>query len=126
MKTLAKILTGFVAIKHIFFMIVEMFLWQRPLGLGMFDLSPEFAAQTAHLAQNQGLYNGFLAAGLIWSLVAAKRDVRIFFLLCVIVAGVFGAVTVSPTILFVQAVPAALALLLTWFTREVPTSGSSH
>ena len=126
MKTLAKILTGFVAIEHIFFMIVEMFLWQRPLGLKMFDLTPEFAAETAFMAQNQGLYNGFLAAGLIWSLIAAKRDVRIFFLLCVIVAGVFGAVTVSPPILFVQAVPAALALLLTWFTREVPTSGSSH
>ena len=126
MKILAKILTVFVAIEHILFMIVEMFFWQRPLGLGMFDLSPEFAAQTAYMAQNQGLYNGFLAAGLIWGMVGAKRDIRIFFLLCVIVAGVFGAVTVSPPILFVQAVPAALALLLTWFTLEVPTSGSSH
>ena len=118
MKTLAKILTGFVAFEHIFFMIVEMFLWQRPLGLGMFDLTPEFAAQTAYMAQNQGLYNGFLAAGLIWSLIAAKRDVRIFFLLCVVVAGIFGAVTVSPTILLAQAVPAVLALLLTWLSRS--------
>lgn len=117
MKTLAKILTGFVALEHIFFLIVEMFLWQRPIGLGMFDLTPKFAAQTAYMAQNQGLYNGFLAAGLIWSLVAAKRDVRIFFLLCVIVAGVFGAVTVSPTVLFAQAVPAGLALIFTLLKR---------
>lgn len=117
MKTLAKILTGFVALEHIFFMIVEMFLWQRPIGLGMFDLSPEFAAQTAYMAQNQGLYNGFLAAGLIWSLIAAKRDVRIFFLLCVIIAGVFGAITVSPTILIAQALPAGLALLFTCLKR---------
>jgi len=112
-KVLAKILTGFVALEHIWFLIVEMFLWQHPIGMGMFDLTPEFAAETAFMAQNQGLYNGFLAAGLIWALVAAKRDVRIFFLLCVIVAGVFGAVTVSPTVLFAQAVPAALALVFT-------------
>lgn len=113
MRNLAKILTGFVAFEHILFLIVEMFLWEHPIGMGMFDLTPEFAAQTAFMAQNQGLYNGFLAAGLIWALAAAKRDVRIFFLLCVIVAGVFGAVTVSPTILFAQALPAALALAFT-------------
>ena len=126
MKTLAKILTGFVAIEHIFFLIVEMFLWQRPIGLGMFDLTPEFAAQSAYMAQNQGLYNGFLAAGLIWSLVAAKQDVRIFFLLCVIVAGVFGAVTVSPTVLLAQAVPALLALLFTLLKRWNSKRGSSR
>lgn len=113
MKTLAKILTGFVALEHIFFLTIEMFLWQQPVGMKMFNLTPEFAADTAILAQNQGLYNGFLAAGLIWALVSGKRDVRIFFLLCVIVAGVFGAVTVSPTILVAQAVPAALALAFT-------------
>ena len=117
MKPLAKILTGFVALEHILFLIVEMFLWQHPIGMGIFDLTPEFAAETAFMAQNQGLYNGFLAAGLIWALVAAKRDVRVFFLLCVIVAGVFGAVTVSPTILFAQAVPAALALVFTLLKR---------
>lgn len=113
MKLLAKILTGFVALEHIFFLVVEMFLWQHPIGMGMFNLTSEFAAETATLAQNQGLYNGFLAAGLIWALMTAKRDVRIFFLLCVIVAGIFGAVTVSPTILVAQAVPAALALVFT-------------
>ena len=113
MKTLAKILTGFVALEHILFLVIEMFLWQHPIGMGMFDLTPEFAAETAFMAQNQGLYNGFLAAGLIWSLISGKRDVRIFFLLCVIIAGVFGAITVSPTILVAQAVPAALALAFT-------------
>ena len=113
MKTLAKLLTGFVALEHISFLIVEMFLWQHPVGMTMFNLTPEFAAETVHFAQNQGLYNGFLAAGLIWALIAAKRDVRIFFLLCVIVAGVFGAVTVSPTILFAQAFPATLAIVFT-------------
>lgn len=117
MKTLAKILTGFVAFEHIAFLIVEMFLWQHPIGMGMFNLTPEFAAQTQVLAQNQGLYNGFLAAGLIWALIAAKRDVRIFFLLCVIVAGVYGAITVSPTILIAQALPAALALAFTLLKR---------
>ncbi|MEP3653596.1 MAG: DUF1304 domain-containing protein [Litorimonas sp.] len=117
MKLLAKILTGFVALEHIFFLIVEMFLWQRPIGMGMFNLTPEFAAETVHFAQNQGLYNGFLAAGLIWALMAGKRDVRIFFLLCVIVAGIFGAITVSPTILVAQAVPAILALIFTLLKR---------
>jgi putative membrane protein len=117
MKMIPKILTGVVALEHIFFLVVEMFLWQKPLGLKMFDITPEFAAETAFMAQNQGLYNGFLAAGLIWALIAAKRDVRIFFLLCVIVAGIFGAITVSPSIFFVQAVPAIIALLLTLLAR---------
>ncbi len=117
MKMIAKLLTGFVALQHIGFMIVEMFLWQHPIGIGMFGITSEFASDTAFMAKNQGLYNGFLAAGLIWSLIAAKRDVRIFFLLCVFIAGVFGALTVSPTILLVQAVPAALALVLTLSKR---------
>jgi len=113
MKAIAGALTAFVAVEHILFLIVEMFLWQHPIGMGMFNLTPEFAAETAFMAQNQGLYNGFLAAGLIWALAAAKRDIRIFFLLCVIVAGVFGAISVSPTILIVQAIPATLALIFT-------------
>ncbi len=83
----------------------------------MFNLTPEFAEASEALAQNQGLYTGFLAAGFIWSLLAEKLDVRLFFLGCVIVAGTFGAVTVSPTILLVQAVPAALALAFTLFLR---------
>jgi len=117
MKTIAKIFTGFVALEHFFFLVVEMFLWRHPIGLKMFNITPEFAAETASLAQNQGLYNGFLAAGLIWSLMASKRDVRIFFLLCVIAAGVFGALTVSPTILIAQALPAGIALAFTLLKR---------
>lgn len=122
MKLIAKLLTGVVALEHIFFLVVEMVLWQRPLGLKMFDITPEFAAETAFMAQNQGLYNGFLAAGLIWALITAKRDVRIFFLLCVIVAGIFGAVTVSPSVFLVQAVPAILALLFTHLNRDSHSS----
>lgn len=122
MKMIAKLLTGVVALEHIFFLVVEMLLWQKPLGLKMFDITPEFAAETAFMAQNQGLYNGFLAAGLIWGILAAKRDVRVFFLICVIVAGAFGAVTVSPSIFVVQAVPAILALVFTLLTRETRQS----
>ena len=101
-------------------MVLEMFLWTRPPGLKAFGFTPEFAEQTTVLAANQGLYNGFLAAGLIWSLWR-KNDgipVRIFFLGCVVVAGVFGAVTAKPSILFVQALPALIALLFTLFPRR--------
>ena len=111
MKTLATLLALLVALIHFGFMVVEMFFWQHPIGQKMFDTTAEFASQTLFMAQNQGLYNGFLVAGLIWGLIAKKRDVVIFFLLCVIVAGIYGAVTVKPTILIVQAVPAILALV---------------
>ena len=110
MKIIALTLTAFVAMLHLWFMVVEMFLWQHPIGLGMFGLTEEFARETAYMAKNQGLYNGFLVAGLLWGMIAKKRDVVIFFLLCVIVAGIYGAITVSPTIFVVQAVPAILAL----------------
>ena len=110
MKRLATLFTGIVALLHFGFMVVEMFLWQSPTAYKMFDITAEFASETAFMAQNQGLYNGFLVAGLLWGLIARKRDVVIFFLLCVIVAGVFGAVTVKPSVFIVQAVPAILAL----------------
>lgn len=110
MKFLATLLTGLVALLHIGFLTLEMFLWQHPIGRKVFDTTEQFAADTAFMAQNQGLYNGFLAAGLFWGLIAKKRDVTIFFLLCVIVAGIYGAMTVSPTIFVVQAIPAILAL----------------
>lgn len=113
MKTLAVLLTGIVAALHLLFMIVEMFLWTGPVGQKMFNISEGFAEQTAYMAQNQGLYNGFLVAGLLWGLVAKKRDVTIFFLACVIIAGIFGAITVSPKIFVVQAIPAILALAFT-------------
>ena len=120
MKKAATILTAFVALEHIYILVLEMFLWTRPAGLRAFGLTPEFAQQTAVLAANQGLYNGFLAAGLIWGLIL-KDDgypVRIFFLSCIIVAGVFGAATAKVSILYVQAMPALIALVVTLLARR--------
>jgi putative membrane protein len=113
---IANILVALVAALHVYFLILEMFLWTKPLGLKTFRQSFEKAAASAVLAANQGLYNGFLAAGLIWGLVqgvaAFAFQIKIFFLICVIVAGIYGAVTVSRRILLVQAMPAAIALIL--------------
>jgi putative membrane protein len=120
MKKVATALVAFVAIEHIYILILEMFLWTRPAGLRAFGLTPEFAEQTAVLAANQGLYKGFLAAGLIWSLIR-KEDgisIRVFFLGCVIVAGIFGAITAKPSILYVQAAPALIALIVTLLARR--------
>ncbi len=110
MAWIGVILTAFVALEHIGFMVLEMFLWTKPIGMKVFNQTPESAAASATLAANQGLYNGFLAAGLIWGVWASRQDVTIFFLGCVVVAGVFGAATVKPRIFLVQAVPAILAL----------------
>lgn len=101
-----------VALLHAGFMLLEMFLWTRPTGRRLFGLSREFARQTAALAANQGLYNGFLAAGLVWGLLDQNAGIRIFFLACVTVAGIFGAITVNHRILWIQALPAAIALTL--------------
>jgi putative membrane protein len=103
-----------VALLHVYILVLEMFLWETPRGRKAFGLTPEFAAQTKVLAANQGLYNGFLAAGLFWGLWlgAAGGGVRVFFLLCVLVAGLYGAATASKRILFVQALPAAIGLAL--------------
>lgn len=120
MKKAAAALTALVAIEHIYILVLEMFLWTKPAGLRAFGLTPEFAAETATLAANQGLYNGFLAAGLIWGL-ARREDgisIRVFFLGCVIVAGIFGAITAKPSILYVQAAPAAVALIVTLLSRQ--------
>ena len=118
MQVAAAVLVMAVAALHAYFLVLEMFLWQTPLGLRTFRMTKEAAAATAVLAGNQGLYNGFLAAGLVWGLIAygvvSGRGIVTFFLLCIIVAGVYGAVTVSRRILVVQAVPAAVALVLTW------------
>jgi len=111
MSAAAKILIALVAFLHIGFMALEMVLWKLPIGRKIFNTTEQFANDTAFMALNQGLYNGFLAMGLIWGLSAKKRDVVTFFLLCVIAAGVFGAVTVKPTIFVIQAVPAILALI---------------
>jgi putative membrane protein len=112
MKGLATILVAFVALLHVYFLVLEMFLWTKPAGLRAFGLTREQAEQSRVLAMNQGLYNGFLAAGLLWglSLGDAGRNVVVFFLLCVIAAGVFGAATASVKILWAQAVPALIAL----------------
>ena len=115
---IANVLVALVAALHVYFLVLEMFLWTRPLGLKTFHNTPEKAQESAVLAANQGLYNGFLAAGLIWGLLQAVPgfafQIKVFFLLCVIVAGVYGAATVSRRILVVQAAPAALALILLW------------
>ena len=113
---LANLAVLFVALQHLGFLWLEMFLWTSPVGLRTFGLTPEQAASSAALAANQGLYNGFLAAGLIWGVVARQSGtpIKVFFLSCVIVAGVFGAATAKGSILFVQAVPAAIALWLVY------------
>jgi putative membrane protein len=109
---LANVLIGVVALLHVYFLVLEMFLWDRPFGRKTFGLTPEFSAASKALAANQGLYNGFLAAGLVWGLRlgSAGYPVKLFFLACVIVAGVFGAVTVNRKIFLVQAVPALAAV----------------
>lgn len=111
MSTAANVMVGLVALLHVYFLVLEMFLWDKPRGMRTFGTTPEFAAASKTLAANQGLYNGFLAAGLIWGLFAGD-PVKIFFLACVIVAGAFGAATVSLKVLWVQALPAAIALAL--------------
>jgi len=111
---LADVLVGLVALLHLYFLVLEMFLWTKPLGLKVFRNTPEKAQTTKVLAANQGLYNGFLVAGLVWGLTlgAAGLDIKVFFLGCVMVAGVYGAWSVSRRILWVQAVPCAVALAL--------------
>ena len=110
----SDIAVAVVALMHLYFLVLEMFLWTKPFGRRLFGLTPEFAQASAALAANQGLYNGFLAAGLFWGLVlgTAGFGIKVFFLGCVIVAGVYGAFTVSRGILWVQALPGVLALAL--------------
>ncbi|MBN6149592.1 DUF1304 domain-containing protein [Xanthomonas sp. AmX2] len=110
MILMASVLVGMVALLHLYFLVLEMFLWTRPLGMKVFGNTPEKAQLTRVLAANQGLYNGFLAAGLAWGLAAQRLDVMLFFLGCVVVAGLYGAWSVSRKILYVQALPAALAI----------------
>jgi len=112
MNIAANVLIGLVAALHAYFLVLEMFLWDKPAGRKAFGLKQDFATETKVLAANQGLYNGFLAAGLVWGLLQgdAGRPDKVFFLGCVIVAGVFGAATASRKILFIQALPAAVAL----------------
>jgi putative membrane protein len=119
LATIANVVVLLVALIHVYILVLEMFLWDKPKGMKAFNLTPEFAAQTKVLAANQGLYNGFLAAGLFWgvALGPAGFAVKVFFLLCVLVAGLYGAATASKRILFVQAVPATLGLVLLYLGR---------
>jgi putative membrane protein len=113
-SVVANVLVGLVAALHAYFLVLEMFLWRTPTGRRVFGTTEEFATESAALAANQGLYNGFLAAGLVWSLLAPGAvdfQAAVFFLVCVLVAGVYGAATVNRRILLVQAVPAAAALV---------------
>lgn len=120
MMIASKILIGFVALQHIAFLVLEMFFWRHPIGLTVFRQSAAHAEISEKLAANQGLYNGFLAAGLIWALLHTDasfgRQLAYFFLGCVIVAGAYGAWSVSPRILLVQAGPALIALALLFFS----------
>ena len=122
MNILKKVLVGLVALEHIYFLILEMFLWTKPIGLSTFGNTLEVAQLSEVLAMQQGLYNGFLAAGLIWGMFHPDRkigfQVIVFFLLCVIVAGVFGGLTAGTRIIFVQALPAVIALAAVWMARD--------
>ncbi|WP_328889763.1 DUF1304 domain-containing protein [Streptomyces sp. NBC_00316] len=115
MHIAAQALVALVALIHAYFLVLEMFLWDTPRGRKVFATTPEFSRESAPLAANQGLYNGFMAAGLVWSLIVGDpvaHQAQIFFLGCLIVAGVYGAATVNRRILSVQAAPAAVALVL--------------
>jgi putative membrane protein len=120
MNAVATVLVAVVALIHVYIVVLEMVLWTTPRGRAAFGLTPEFAEQTRALAGNQGLYNGFLAAGLVWGIVGPDHlrfGFQVFFLLCVVVAGLYGAATASRKILFVQAVPGALALAAVLLAR---------
>ena len=118
MRALALTLTLIVAALHGGFLVLEMFLWELPAGRRIFGTTPEFAHASRVLAANQGLYNGFLAAGLAWSVAlgAAGTPIRVFFLACVVLAGLYGGYTVNRRVVFVQALPAALALAATYLS----------
>lgn len=117
MTTLANIMIVIVAVLHLGFLALEMFFWDHPFGRKRFKMTPEYSRASASLAANQGLYNGFLAAGLIWGLWTGQFAVKMFFLLCVVIAGIYGGLTTRRTILYIQALPGLLALLLLYFSR---------
>jgi putative membrane protein len=125
MKLFANIMCGVVALSHLGFLILEMFLWNTPTGHRVFNMTPDFASASATLAANQGLYNGFLAAGLLWGLIAAKHDVKVFFLACVSVAGLYGGYTASPSIYVLQALPGIIALVFVILADNVNAPAKS-
>ncbi len=117
MLTASQVLAGIVAALHLYFLVLEMFLWATPYGMKTFKRTLAEQEATKILAGNQGLYNGFLAAGLVWSITSGSLELRMFFLVCVVIAGIYGAATASRTILFAQAIPGALALGVTLAAR---------
>jgi putative membrane protein len=117
MTTAANIVIAGVTILHLYFLVLEMFLWNHPVGRKTFKMTKEFSESSATLAANQGLYNGFLAAGLVWGLVSGEFSVKSFFLICILIAGVFGGFTAKRSILYIQALPALLGLILLYFSR---------
>lgn len=118
---IANLLTGLIGLFHIGILVLEMFFWNHPIGQRIFNMSPEVAAASQTLAMNQGLYNGFLAAGLFWGLLTRRTDIKIFFLTCVVIAGVFGGLTAKLSIIFTQGLPALIALALV-----IPTAHKSR
>jgi len=117
MSLLTNVVIGIIAILHIGFLILEMFLWNKPFGMKTFSMTKQVADASAPLAANQGLYNGFLAAGLVWGLWSGMFAVKLFFLLCVVIAGIFGGITAKRNILFIQAFPALLGLILIFLVK---------
>jgi putative membrane protein len=117
MNLFADVLIVVVAVLHLGFLALEMLFWDHPFGRKLFRMTPEYSRASASLAANQGLYNGFLAAGLIWGLAGGGFAVRVFFLVCVVIAGVYGGLTARRTILYVQALPGLLALALAYLSR---------
>jgi len=119
MSMIANVVVALIALLHLYFLVLEMFLWDKPAGLRAFGQTLEAARASKVLAANQGLYNGFLAAGLIWGLALGAEgfSVKVFFLTCVLIAGLYGAATASRKILFIQALPAAVGLVLMWLGR---------
>jgi len=125
MRTVAILLTGLVALEHVGIMLLEMFFWDHPVGRKIFNMTPEVSAVSKVLAANQGLYNGFLAAGLFWGLGRGDGRVTVFFLVCVAIAGIFGGFTAKTAILVTQFLPAALALAA-YFLSRTSSSGADH
>jgi putative membrane protein len=117
LNLLADTAIAVVALSHVGFLVLEMFLWDRPVGRRIFAMTPEQSKFSAPLAANQGLYNGFLAAGLVWGLVSGSIEIKTFFLVCVVVAGIFGGMTAKRSILVMQALPALAALALVYAAR---------
>lgn len=118
MKVSATVLVSIVGILHVWFLVLESFLWTSPIGLKTFGMKPEMAEATKVLAQNQGLYNGFLAAGLFWGAYSGELKINVFFLSCVIIAGIVGAITANKNILFVQTLPATIALIVVYLSSR--------